>query len=169
MVRGWDRLGGCSVQTTAARYLANLHGVHIIYSQGSTLLYLFLSLLPGSVAAAVLNCFSRVQVNFSNSRPNPVKDIILHCHPLSSFVSLSELLTLVGLAVEVGHVVEEDLGGDGDLLLAALHVPVRQRHLACTVHGLDRARGCMVCTHQPPSPCPPGNNKTPRSISSRER
>ena len=38
--------------------------------------------------------------------------------------------------------VEEDLGGDGDLLLAALHVPVRQRHLACTVHGLDRARGC---------------------------
>lgn len=104
-----------------------------IYSQGSTLLYLFLSLLPGSVAAAVLNCFSRVQVSFSNSRPNPVTDIIVY-HRLSSFVLLSEFLTLVHLAVEVGHVVEEDLGGDGDLLLAALHVPVRQRHLACTVH-----------------------------------
>ena len=77
MVRGWDRLGGCSVQTTAAGYLANLHGVHIIYSQGSTLLYLFLSLLPGSVAAAVLNCFSLVQVSFSNSRPNPDTDITL--------------------------------------------------------------------------------------------
>ena len=60
----------------------------IIYSQGSTLLYLFLSLLPGSVAAAVLNCFSRVQVNFSNSRPNPDTDY----HIVNLYTALSSYL-----------------------------------------------------------------------------
>ena len=34
-------------------------------------MYLFLSLLHGSVAATVLNCFSRDRVSFSNSRLNP--------------------------------------------------------------------------------------------------
>ena len=57
----------------------------------------------------------------------------------SNFVIILKVrsLTLSAAAVEVGHVVEEDVGRYGHLLFAALHVPVRQRHLACSVHGLD--------------------------------
>ena len=37
------------------------------------------------------------------------------------------LLTIIVLAVEVGHVVEEDVGRDGHFLLPTLYVPVGQR------------------------------------------
>ena len=73
------------------------------------------------MAAALLNSFSLDRVNFSNSRVKPAdrdknfNDILL----------LLLLLTVVLLAVKVGHVVQEDVGWDGNFLFAAFDVPVR--------------------------------------------
>ena len=47
----------------------------------------------------------------------------------SNFVIILKVrsLTLSAAAVEVGHVVEEDVGRDGHFLLPTLYVPVGQR------------------------------------------
>ena len=45
--------------------------------------------------------------------------------------------SIIVLAVEVGHVVEEDVGRDGYLLFAALHVPVWEGYFAWKVKLLS--------------------------------